>query len=102
MGVVAIISVVLAVIVLGYFIFRVIKISKVHEIGQEVYKVQGKERIELLVTAGLSGIFFLISAVCLADAKKWELKFIEGFGLTLGPFLFGVALCVAIGALVFY
>ena len=102
MGIVAIVMLVLGLAAFGYFIFRVVKISKTHEIGQEQYKIQGKERIELLVTAGLAGIFFLVSGVCLADAKKWTLKFHEGFFLAFGPFLVGVALCVALGAFILF
>ena len=102
MGIVAIIMLVLGLASFGYFIFRVVKISKTHEIGQEQYKIQGKQRIELLLTAGLAGIFFLVSAVCLADAKEWTLKFHEGFFLAFGPFLVGVALCVALGAFILF
>ena len=102
MGIVAIVLLVLGLAAFGYFLFRVIKISKTHEIGQEHYKIQGKERIELLVTAGLSGVFFLASGVCLADAKNWALKFHEGFFLAFGPFLVGVALCVALGAFILF
>lgn len=102
MGIVAIVMLVLGLASFGYFIFRVVKISKTHEIGQEQYKIQGKQRIELLLTAGLAGIFFLVSAVCLADAKKWTLKFHEGFFLAFGPFLVGVALCVALGAFILF
>ena len=102
MDIVAIIMLVLGLAAFGYFIFRVVKISKIHEIGQEQYKIQGKERIELLVTAGLSGVFFLASGVCLADAKNWTLKFHEGFFLAFGPFLVGVALCVALGTFILF
>ena len=98
MGIVAIVSLVLAVVAFGYFIFRVVKISKTHEIGEEKYKLQGRPLIELLVAAVLTGIFLLVSAVCLADVYHWTLKFYEGFFLGFGPFLVGVALCVALGA----
>ena len=102
MGIVAIIALVLGLAALGYFIFRVIKVSKNHEIGQEQYKIQGKERIELLVSAGLTGLFFLIAAVSLADAMNWELKFFEGFALAIGPFISGAALCVALGGFILF
>ena len=98
MGIVAIIMLVLGIAAFGYFIFRVVKVSKNHEIGQEQYKIQGKERTELLMAAGLTGLFFLVSAVCLAVSKEWPLKFYEGFFLGFGPFLVGTALCVALGA----
>lgn len=98
MGIVAIIALVLGLAAFGYFLYRVIKISKTHEMGEEKYKIQGKERIELLVSAGVTGIFLLIASVCLADVYDWKLKFFEGFGLAFGPFLVGCALCVAFGA----
>ena len=102
MWIVSLVFLVLGLASLGYFIYRVVKVSKTHEMGQEQYKIQGKERIELLVTAGLTGLFFLASVACLADAKSWELKFHEGFFLCFGPFLAGVALCVALGAFVLF
>ena len=102
MGILAIISLVLGLASFGYFIFRNIKITKNHEIGQEQYKIAGKERIELLVAAGLTGLFFLVSAVCLADAYDWKLKFIEGFALAIGPFIAGISLCVALGGFILF
>ena len=44
MGVLAIISLIVGLAAFGYFLFRVIKISKTHEIGQEHYKIEGKQR----------------------------------------------------------
>ena len=102
MGVLAIISLILGLAAFGYFLFRVIKISKTHEIGQEHYKIEGKQRIELLVTAGLTGVFLLVSAVCMADTYHWSLKFFEGFALAIGPFIAGTSLCIALGAFILY
>ena len=103
MNILAIITLVFAVAAFVYFIIRVNKVVKRHEPGQESYKIQGKERIELLVMAGITGLFLLVSSVCLADIFDWKLKFFEGFGLAFGPFLAGAALCVALGGfLLFY
>ena len=102
MNIVAIITLVFAIAAFVYFIVRVNKIVKHHEPGQEVYKIQGKERIELLVLPGITGLFLLISSVCLADIFDWKLKFFEGVGLAFGPFLAGAALCVALGGFLFF
>ena len=103
MNILAIITLVFAVAAFVYFIIRVNKVIKRHEPGQESYKIQGKERIELLVMAGITGLFLLVSSVCLADIFDWKLKFFEGFGLAFGPFLAGASLCVALGGfLLFY
>ena len=102
MNIVAIISLVFAVAAFVYFIIRVNKIVKHHEPGQETYKIQGKERIELLVMAGITGLFLLVSSVCLADIFDWKLKFFEGFGLAFGPFLAGASLCIALGGFFFF
>ena len=102
MNIVAIISLVFAVAAFVYFIVRVNKIVKHHEPGQESYKIQGKERIELLVLPGITGVFLLLSSACLADIYDWKLKFFEGVGLAFGPFLAGAALCVALGGFFFF
>ena len=102
MNILAIICLVLALASFVYFIVRISQINKKHEPGQEVYKIQGKERIELLAATGATGLFLLVSSVCLADIFSWKLKFFEGFALAFGPFLAGVALCVAFGGFLLY
>ena len=102
MNILAIICLVLALASFVYFIVRISQINKKHEPGQEVYTIQGKERIELLAATGATGLFLLVSSVCLADIFSWKLKFFEGFALAFGPFLAGVALCVAFGGFLLY
>ena len=102
MWVVALIALIFGLGAFGYFLFRVIKISKNHEIGQEQYKIQGKERIELLVMAGITGLFFLAASICLPIINGWKITFFEGFGLSVGSLLAGAALCVALGAFVLF
>ena len=97
MNILAIICIVLGFAAVGYFVYRIVKITKAHEIGQEKYKIQGKERIELLVVPGVVGILFFVSAISFAVHYNWALKLSEGFDLVVGPLLAGFALCVAIG-----
>ena len=102
MGILAIVLLIFGFAAFGYFLFRVIKIAKTHEMGEEKYKIQGKQRLELLLVAGFTGLFFLLSAVCLALSKGWSLTFFEGFGLGVGPLLAGSGLAVALGGFVLF
>ena len=84
MGIVALISLILALGCLGFFIFKMVKIAKGHVIGQEKYKIVGNERIMLLALVGACALLFLISSITYVVFKKYPMNFLEFFVLIIG------------------
>ena len=102
MNIVAIICLVLAAVCFGYFIFRVVKISKHHEPGTESYKIQGKERIELLVECGGTGLLLALASLFMVLYKQYTSKFIEVVCSIFGPLLAGAGLSFGLGSFVLF
>ena len=103
MGILAIITLVAASGCFGYFIYKMTRILKDHVIGQEKYKIEGKNRLELLILVGLSGALLAASAVSGFIAKDYmHTKAIEYIAVIFGALLFGSALTFAIGAFMLY
>ena len=100
MKIVGIISIVAALACLGYFIFRITKVVKGHVIGEEKHKIEGKERTELLVLAGITAGLFAVAALSLflVLTKDGSGKWYEGIFSAFGALVFGGALAVGSGA----
>jgi len=100
---VALIALLAAIACFVYFILRMRKIIKNHEIGQSTYKVEGKEKKELLLLIGIFG--GLLTAAALANflAKFSEgAKVLEYFAVVLGPAIAGISLAFAIGSFMLF
>ena len=102
MKIIGIIALIAAIACLSYFIYKVIKAVKEHVIGETVYKVIGKERTELISLSLLTGGLLSASTLALCLAKNYSMKGWEYFLALFGSLLFGVALCVALGAFILY
>ena len=102
MGILALICFILSFVVLGYFIFKMIKIVKNNEIGQEKYKIVGKERTLLLCLVGACSFLLLISAITFVVYKKYPMNFLEFFVLIIGSIVMGATISFAVGSFILY
>lgn len=96
------ISLVLAVAVLGYFIYRVKKILGAHVVGENKYKINSNERLSFLILSGICGVFLVIGGLFLCIGKNYELKVYEYFELIFGLLIFGFTACFGTGAFMLY
>ena len=101
---VGIMVIVAAILCVGYFIYRICKLTKDHVIGQEKYKIEGKQRNEFLAFVGIAaGLFAVASLILYLElAKSDGYKWFEFIFVILGSFLFGGALCIGVGAFALY
>ena len=102
MGIVSLICLILGVLCFAYFIFKMVKISKTHEIGQASYKLEGKDLKLLICLASGTGVLLTLSTLFLAFFKEYSLKFFEVIALIFGPLFVGASLCVGIGSFILY
>ena len=103
MGILALVILAFAVACLTYFIIRVRKIVKEHEIGQEKPKIEGKTNKELLILVCCFAGLLAISALSGFLSRHHEnVKVLEYCGVVLGPIIFGAALATGIGAFMLY
>lgn len=102
MGIVALISLIAAFVVLGFFIFKMVKIVKNHVIGLEQYKIEGQERNLLLGLVVACGLLLLISGLTFVIYKKFPMNFLEFFVLIIGALAMGIAVPFSIGAFILY
>lgn len=102
MGILALVLLILGLGVLGFFIFKVIKLAKNHEVGEAKYKIAGNERLLLLgLVCGVSlllALAALFSAIHFKNAVKWW----EFFLLIFGSIVAGAAVPFAVGGFVLF
>ena len=104
---IAIMCVVAALLCLGYFIYKIVKVIKGHVIGEEKHKIEGKERTELLVYACSTAVLFMLSALFLLLVIGYRLegetaKWYEFIFTILGSLIFGGALAFGAGSFALY
>lgn len=102
MGILALICLFLGLGALGYFIFKMVKVLKNHEIGQTVYKVEGKEKQLFLILTGAVGLLFCLAALFAAIHYNMPLKWWEYILLIFGTIITGGALTTATGSFMLY
>ena len=102
MGIVALISLIAAFGVLGFFIFKMVKIAKNHVIGLEQYKIVGEERTLLLGLVGACGLLLLVSGLTYVFYKGYSLNVLEYIVLVIGAIAMGVAVPFSVGAFILY
>ena len=96
MGIVSLVSLILALGCLGFFIYKAVKLTKNHEIGQESYKLEGKDLKILASLAAATGVLLALSAMFLSLFKQYSLKFFETVAVVIGPIFVGIGLCVGL------
>lgn len=101
---VGIMTIVAAVLCLGYFICRIVKLTKDHVIGESKHKIEGGQRKEFLALVGFTASLFAVSALILylEIAKSDGYKWYEFIFTILGSFIFGGALAVGSGGFGLY
>ena len=103
---VGIMTIIAAVLCLGYFIYRIVKLVKEHVISESKHKIEGKQRNEYLALAGITGGLFAVSALILLSViggrEGESTKWFEYIFVILGSFLFGSALAFGSGAFALY
>lgn len=101
MKILAIVFLVLAVAIFGYFCFKIKKITKTHEVGEDKYKVVGKERIFLLSLVGATSILLALAAL-FNGLRRFTLSGGEICEVLFGALLFALTLTAGLGAFILY
>ena len=101
---VGIMCIVAAVLCVGYFVFRICNAIKEHVIGESTHKIEGKQRNEFLMLAGITAGLFAVSSLILylEIAKSDGYKWYEFIFSIFGALLFGGALTFGTGAFALY
>lgn len=102
MGIVSLICFILTFGALGFFIYKMVKIVKNHVIGQEKYKIEGKERLTLLSLVGACSLLLLLSGLFFVIYKKYPMNFLQFFVLIVGAIVMGAAVPFSIGAFILF
>lgn len=92
-----IISLLLGFACLGYFIYKIVKFTKSHVIGQDKLVIEGKNKKEFIILAAIQGIFVIASSISLMAVMHWSLSVGEYFLLIIGSYLFGLGFDVLVG-----
>ena len=102
MNIVGFVCVGLAIACFVYFVIRTHKIAKLHNPGEEKYKIIGRELTELIVTTAGTGFFLALASLFMVLHKHYAVNFLEAAGAIVGPLLAGIGLSVGIGSFILF
>lgn len=97
-----IIGLILGVACCGYLVYRVQKFCKSHVPGVEHPKVEGNEKIWLMVLVLAQGLFTIISSYGIMGIKGWALSAGENVMLIFGSYIFGGAFALGLSSFILY
>ncbi len=99
MNILALICLVLALVAFAFFIFKAIKVSKVHTPGK--YKIEGKERILFIGLDILTSVLLMLAALFNA-MRRFALSGGETVEVIFGALIFAFALTSGLGAFILF
>lgn len=85
---------------LGFFFYKLSKTSKAHIAGDEFYKIQKKEFLNLFYISLCAGVSLSIASVLMVIVKEFKFNFLIGLALIFGPIIFALSLCFGIASFV--
>lgn len=97
-----IIGLILGVACCGCLVYRVQKFCKSHVPGVEHPKVEGNEKIWLMVLVLAQGLFTIISSYGIMGIKGWALSAGENVMLIFGSYIFGSAFALGLSSFILY
>lgn len=100
MKVLAILFLVLGLGFIGFFFYKLSKTKKAHIEGEEFYKIEKKEGLNLLYISICGGLSLSAASILMVVVKEFAFNFLIGLALVFGPLIFTMSLCLGLGSFI--